>query len=54
MKKRKNRKAACGNAATTTSKDWGFGPIPGKGGKTSNSLVGDTMIHREMKEAGKD
>ena len=51
MKKRKNRKAACGNAATTTSKDWGFGPIPGKGGKTSNSLVGDTMIHREMKEA---
>ena len=54
MKKRKNRKATCGNAATTTSKDWGLGPIPGKGGKTSNSLVGDTMIHREMKEARKN
>ena len=53
MKKRKNRKAAYGMAATTTSKDWGFGPIPGKGGHTRNSLVGDTMIHREMKEAGK-
>ena len=55
---RKKRKAKSdtywGNAATTTTKDWGFGPIPGKGGKTSNSLVGDTMIHREMKEAGKD
>ena len=53
MKKRKNRKAACSMAATTTSKDWGFGPIPGKGGYTRNSLVGDTMIYREMKEARK-
>ena len=26
----------------------------GKGGKTTNSAVGDTMIHREMKEAGKN
>lgn len=40
-------------AATTTSRDWGHGPVAGKGGKTTNSAVGDTMIHREMKEAGK-
>ena len=30
---------------------FGFKPVPCKGGKTTNSLVGDTMIHREMKEA---
>lgn len=35
---------------------WAFGykPVPCKGGKTTNSLVGDTMIHREMKETGKN
>ena len=55
MKKRRTKRATYwGMAATTTSKDWGLGPIPGKGGKTSNSLVGDTMIHREMKESGKN
>ena len=34
---------------------WAFGykPVPGKGGKTTNSLIGDTMIHREMKEKGR-
>lgn len=30
---------------------WGKG-CAGKGGKTTNSLVGDTMFHREMKEKG--
>ena len=49
MKKRRNKKASV-MGATTTSKDWGFGPVAGKGGKTQNSLIGDTMIHREMKE----
>lgn len=49
MKKKRNRKAAP-MAATTTSKDWGFGPVAGKGGKTTNSAVGDTMIHRELKD----
>ena len=35
---------------------WAFGykPVPCKGGKTNNSLVGETMIHRELKEASKD
>ena len=25
--------------ATTTSKDWGFKPVPNKGGKTTNSTL---------------
>ena len=50
MKKKRNKKTGT-MGATTTAKDWGFGPIAGKGGETRNSLVGDTMIHREMKEA---
>lgn len=50
MKKKRNRKAAAGIGATTTSKDWGHGPVAGKGGKTTNSLIGDTMIHREIKD----
>ena len=54
MKKKRTRKAAGIMAATTTAKDWGFGPVPCKGGKTTNSLIGDTMFHREMKDAGKN
>lgn len=53
MKKKRTRKPAAPMAATTISWDWGFKPVPCKGGKTRNSLVGDTMIHREMKETGK-
>ena len=50
MKKKRNKKAAGTMGATTTSKDWGHGPVAGKGGKTTNSLIGDTMIHRELKD----
>lgn len=53
MRKKKTRNPRGIMAATTTSRDWGHGPVAGKGGKTTNSAVGDTMIHREMKEAGK-
>lgn len=53
MKKKKIRKPAAIMAATTTSKDWGFGPVSGKGGKTCNGDIGEGMIHRELKEAGK-
>jgi hypothetical protein len=35
-KKRRTKRTYCSNAATTTSKDWGFGPVPCKGGKTNN------------------
>ena len=52
MKKRHNKKASV-MGATTTAKDWGLGPVAGKGGKTQNSLIGDTRFHREMKEAKK-
>ena len=48
-KKRKN----VGIGATTTARSWGFGAVSGKGGRTTNSEIGETMIHREMKEAGK-
>ena len=50
MKNKKTRKPSGTMGATTTSKDWGHGPVAGKGGKTTNSCVGDTMIHRELKE----
>ena len=53
MKKRRSKKVSV-MAATTTSKDWDFGPVAGKGGKTQNSLIGDTIFHREMKESGKN
>ena len=53
-KKRAGKAAAGGMAATTTAKDWGFGPVPCKGGKTRNSAIGDTMIHREMKDQKKN
>ena len=53
MKKRKNSKSVFTMSATTTSKDWGFGPVSGKGGKPTNSWISETMIHREIKEAGK-
>ena len=52
MKKRRSKKASV-MGATTTAKDWGFGPVAGKGGRTRNSLIGETMFHREMKEAKK-
>ena len=53
MKKRRNKKASV-MGATTTAKDWGFGPVAGKGGRTQNSLIGETMFHREMKEKSKE
>ena len=51
-KKRKKTVAAMG--ATTTSKDWGFGPVAGKGGKTTNSGIGEGMIHRELKDQSRN
>lgn len=50
MKKKRTKKPSGIMAATTTSKDWGHGPVAGKGGKTTNSSIGDTMIHRELKD----
>ena len=52
MKKKRRTKRASywGIGATTTAKDWGFGPIPGKGGKTQNHEIQESMIQREMRE----
>ena len=36
MKKSKNKRNWFTMEATTTSKDWGFIPVSGKGGKTTN------------------
>lgn len=33
--------------ATTTAKNWGFAPVPGKGGITTNSDIPDWMHLRE-------
>lgn len=51
-KKRKTRRSAV-MAATTTAKDWGFGPVSGKGGKSINSEISERTFHRELKEAEK-
>ena len=36
--------------ATTTSKDWGFIPVSGKGGKTTNAEIPEWMFDRELKD----
>ena len=52
MRKKNRKKTMAAMGATTTSRDWGHGPVSGKGGKTTNSGIGENMIHRELKEAG--
>lgn len=56
MKKKRRTKRATywGMAANTTSWDWGFGPVPGKGGATRNHEIQESMIQREMREQKKD
>lgn len=40
MKKKRTKRASYWNiAAKTTSKDWGFGPVSDKGGKTTNAVI---------------
>lgn len=53
-KNKRTMKAVRDMAATTTAKDWGFGPVPCKGGKTTNSDIGEGMIHRELKEKNRN
>lgn len=36
--------------ATTTSKKWGFKPIPGKGGATTNAEIPEWMFDRELND----
>lgn len=51
MKKKRTKRASYwGMGARTTAKDWGFGPVAGKGGKTRNHEIQQSMIQREMRE----
>ena len=55
MKKKIRTKRASywGMAASTTSRDWGHGPVAGKGGKPRNHEIQQSMIQREMREQKK-
>lgn len=51
MKKKKAKQMkSWGMAATTTSWDWGFKPVPNKGGSTKNHEIQESMIQREIRE----
>lgn len=51
MKKNRNTKGTYwGMEATTTNKDWGFIPVPNKGGKTTNFEIPEWMFQRELEE----
>ena len=49
MKKKQKRGVNPDIAATTTSKDWGFGAISGKGGKTNNSDIPVGNYYKQIK-----
>lgn len=51
MKKRKNKRTR-DIAATTISKDWGFGAISGKGGKTTNGDIPEGNYYKAIKGKG--
>ena len=38
------------DSATTTSKQWGFIPVPNKFGATTNFEIPEDMFKRELKE----
>lgn len=42
------------DSATTTAKNWGFAPVPGKGGNTTNADIPDWMFQRELEEMSGD
>ena len=52
MKKnrRTNRATNAIDPATTTSKTWGFRPVPNKGGKTTNFEIPPDLFKRELAE----
>jgi hypothetical protein len=52
MRKTKFKNQTCGSnavdPASTTSKDWGFIPVSGKGGMTTNSTITEKMFQKEL------
>ena len=45
-----NRATNAIEPATTTSKTWGYIPVPGKGGKTTNFEIPPELFKRELAE----
>lgn len=53
-KKRTGRASYWGLGARTTAKNWGFGPVAGKGGKTTNFEIQEKDRREQTKsKAGK-
>lgn len=52
MKKNRtiNRATNAVDPATTTAKDFGFIPVPNKGGKTTNFVIPESLFKRELEE----
>lgn len=52
MKKRKFKKIGSNaiDPATTTARNFGFRPCPGKGGKTTNYEIPEWMFNRELQD----
>lgn len=49
-KKRRTRRASYwGMGASSTSRDWGHGPVAGKGGKTTNFEIQDKDRREQTK-----
>ena len=52
MRKTKFKNQTCGSnavdPASTTSRDWGFIPVSGKGGKTTNAVIPEWMFKKEL------
>lgn len=57
MKKTKFRNRICGSnaveAARSTAKSFGFGPVAKKGGASVNYSIPESMFQRELRERGK-
>lgn len=57
MKKSKFKNKRCGSnaveAARSTAKSFGFGPVPKKGGASTNYSIPESMFQRELREMDK-
>lgn len=38
------------DGATTKGKDWGYIPVSGKGGSTTNAIIPEWMFDRELQD----
>lgn len=54
MKKLKTIGSNAIDPATTTAKNWGFRPVPNKGGATTNFEIPEWMFKRELEDLEED